>query len=207
MVAEQIAARGIRSPAVLRAMGAVRRERFVPRLARRFAYDDGPLAIGGGQTISQPYVVALMIASAGVESDERVLEIGTGSGYGAAVLGAIAHEVHTVERLAPLAEKAARRLADEGFDNVHVHVGDGTVGRPEDAPFDAILVTAAGPRVPTSLLAQLAPGGRLVMPVGEDPELQRLVRVTRAGEDRFEREDLGAVRFVPLIGAEGWDEP
>jgi protein-L-isoaspartate(D-aspartate) O-methyltransferase len=203
MVAAQIEARGVRAAAVLQALDTVRRERFVPPEERERAYDDSPLAIGAGQTISQPYVVAMMAAAAELTGSERVLEVGTGSGYGAAVLAELAREVYTIERHAELAEAARRRLVDEGYARVHVRAGDGTLGWPEAAPFDAIVVTAGGPSAPPSLLAQLAPGGRLVMPIGESPGVQRLVRLRRT-ERGIEREDLGAVRFVPLIGAEGW---
>jgi protein-L-isoaspartate(D-aspartate) O-methyltransferase len=204
LVAEQIEARGGRSPAVLRALAAVPRERFVPPAESLRAYDDSPLPIGAGQTISQPFVVALMAAAAELTGSERVLEIGTGSGYGAAVLAELALEVYTIERRAELAEEARRRLVAEGYARVRVRAGDGTLGWPEAAPFDAIVVTAGGPSAPPSLLAQLRPGGRLVMPIGASPSVQSLVRMRRAADDRYECDDLGAVRFVPLLGAEGW---
>ena len=202
----QIAARGVRDPSVLHAMRAVHREDFLPDHLAPDAYRDEPLPIGEGQTISQPYVVAAMTAALRLKPGNRVLEIGTGSGYAAAVLSAIAAEVHTIERIESLAEAARHRLAELGYTNVHVRSGDGTLGWPERAPFDAIAVTAGGPDVPRSLLQQLAVGGRLVMPVGSTPRLQRLVRVVRTGPDTFEREELEDVAFVPLIGAEGWPE-
>jgi protein-L-isoaspartate(D-aspartate) O-methyltransferase len=204
MVEQQIAGRGVQDPAVLEAMRRVRREAFVPRHLARRAYADQPLPIGQGQTISQPYIVATMTESLRLRPGDRVLEIGTGSGYAAAVLAEIAAEVYTVERLATLAEAARRRLAALRYTNVHVRQGDGSLGWPEHAPYDAIVVTAGGPEVPPSLLKQLAVGGRLVMPVGGNPLAQQLVRVVRTGETIYEREELGDVAFVPLIGAEGW---
>jgi protein-L-isoaspartate(D-aspartate) O-methyltransferase len=206
MVATQLEARGITDPLVLDAMRTVPRERFVPESLQKFAYDDGPLPIGSGQTISQPYIVAVMTAAAALKSGARALEIGTGSGYGAAVLSRIAAEVYTVERIGALAGAAGARLAALGYANVHVREGDGTLGWPEHAPYDAILVTAGGPRVPKSLLNQLALGRRLVMPVGPMARHQRLVRVTRTDVHEYEYEDLEEVAFVPLIGAEGWTE-
>jgi protein-L-isoaspartate(D-aspartate) O-methyltransferase len=207
MVEEQIAARGVRDPRVLAAMRDVPREQFVPPEAEEFAYEDSPLGIGEGQTISQPYIVALMAQAAGLEGTERVLEIGTGSGYGAAVLGRLAAEVHTIERHASLAEAAAKRLAEAGFANVQVGVGDGTLGLRSHAPFDAIVVTAGGPKTPPALLDQLAVGGRLVIPVGEDRGTQTLRLIRRVAEGRYQEEELAAVRFVPLIGVQGWKGP
>jgi protein-L-isoaspartate(D-aspartate) O-methyltransferase len=206
MVASQIEARGITDPLVLQAMREVERERFVPASMVDFAYDDGPLPIGHGQTISQPYIVAAMTAAAGLKPGARVLEIGTGSGYGAAVLSRIAAEVYTIERVGALARASRERLAELGYVNVHVLEGDGSVGWPEHAPYDAILVTAAGPRAPKALLHQLAVGGRLVMPIGGSANLQRLVRVRRTDVHEYESHDLEAVAFVPLIGAEGWPD-
>lgn len=204
MVRTQIAARGIRDEAVLRAMNEVPREAFLPPELEEFAYRDSPLPIACGQTISQPYIVALMTAALELSPGDRVLEVGTGSGYAAAVLSRIAREVHTVERHEELAQLAARRLQDLGYDNVAVHHGDGTLGWAEAAPYDAIVVAAGGPAVPEALLDQLAIGGRLVIPIGEDRDLQTLVRVTRRADGTLEREDLGDVRFVPLIGVQGW---
>lgn len=204
MVDRQIAGRGVRDPRVLAAMGEVPREQFVAPDFREFAYEDGPLPIAEQQTISQPYIVALMIALAQVGPDDKVLEIGTGSGYAAAVLARIARKVHTIERHARLADAAERRLARLGYRNIEVRGGDGTLGWPQAAPFDAIIVTAGGPEVPETLRRQLAIGGRLVMPIGT-PE-QRLVKIVRAGENAFEEENLGAVRFVQLIGEHGWTE-
>ena len=207
MVAEHIAARGLDDPLVLDAMRAVAREDFVPAEERDLAYEDGPLPIGHGQTISQPYIVAVMTAAARVRPGDRVLEIGTGSGYGAAVLSKVAAEVYTVERIEALTESAKDRLAALGYDNVHVRCGDGTLGWPEHAPYDAIVVTAGGPTVPPALLAQLKPGGRLVMPLGSNQRLQRLVRLTRTGPESYAQAELEPVAFVPLIGEQGWPEP
>ena len=206
MVREQVESRGIRDPAVLQAMLEVPREAFVPEDEVEFAYRDSPLPIAAGQTISQPYIVALMAAALELEPNDRVLEVGTGSGYAAAVLSRITREVYTIERHAELAERAGQVLESLGYDNVHVLHGDGTKGWPEHAPYDGIVVAAGGPEVPEALLAQLAVGGRLVIPIGPTPRLQELVRITRVGEDEYSRENLGGVRFVPLIGAEGWQE-
>ena len=204
LVENYIAARGVRSELVLAAMRKVPREAFIPKSLHEFAYQDSPLPIAEGQTISQPYIVALMTEALSLEGGERVLEIGAGSGYAAAVLGEIAGEVYTVERHGQLAEKAASVLADLGYENVHVLHGDGTLGWAEHAPYDAIVVTAGGPKVPQTLKEQLKVGGRLVIPVGADARVQELVRVTRISEDAYEQEDLADVRFVPLIGEEGW---
>jgi protein-L-isoaspartate(D-aspartate) O-methyltransferase len=204
MVATQLIARGIRDPGVLRAMETVPREAFVSPTQADFAYADEPLPIGEGQTISQPYVVAAMIEAVCPGPRDRALEVGTGSGYAAAVLASIVDAVYTIERLAGLAEAARGRLAGLGYRNVHVRHGDGTLGWPEHSPYDVIIVTASGPRVPESLLEQLAIGGRLIMPVGASLASQRLVRVVRVSADRYEHEELDPVTFVPLIGAEGW---
>ncbi len=197
MVDEQIVARGIADPAVLAAMRGVRRHRFVPPAEARRAYDDGPLPIGRGQTISQPYVVAFMTEAARPGPEDRVLEIGTGSGYQAAVLGEIAARVDTIEIVEELARRAAEVLAAEAYANVHVTVGDGYRGHPDGARYDAILLTAAPDHVPEPLLAQLAPGGRFVLPVGEAE--QRLLRIERR-DDGFVEEELLPVRFVPMTG-------
>jgi protein-L-isoaspartate(D-aspartate) O-methyltransferase len=206
MVQTQIAARGIRDAGVLAAFRAVPREAFLPPELGEFAYQDSPLPIEQGQTISQPYIVALMTAALQLRPTDRVLEIGTGSGYAAAILGQIASRVYTIERHQELADLAARRLTELGLQQVEVRCGDGSLGWPEHAPYDAITVAAGGPGVPRALLDQLTPGGRLVMPVGEGRELQKLVRVTRQHDERFVTEDLGDVRFVPLVGAQGWAE-
>jgi protein-L-isoaspartate(D-aspartate) O-methyltransferase len=204
MVETQIAGRGIRDSWVLHAMRTVPRERFIPPSLEEAAYDDGPLPIGEGQTISQPYIVALMTEAVQPRPGDRALEIGTGSGYAAAVLATIVSEVYTVERLGPLADGARRDLAALGYRNVHVLHADGTLGWPEHAPYDAIIVTAGGPFVPPPLLEQLAIGGRLIMPVGSVARFQRLVRVTRMAADKYAREELEEVAFVPLIGEQGW---
>jgi protein-L-isoaspartate(D-aspartate) O-methyltransferase len=206
MVETQIARRGIRDRAVLEAMLKVPREAFLPPELAEFAYEDHPLPIAEGQTISQPFIVALMTAAAELRPTDRVLEIGTGSGYAAAILGSIAGDVYTIERHGPLADTAAARLRALELDNVHVLHGDGTLGWLDHAPYDAIIVTAGGPKVPEALLAQLAVGGRLVIPVGEEKALQTLVRVTRGADGRLTEESLGDVRFVPLVGAQGWAE-
>jgi len=194
---------GIRDGAVLRAVGDVPRDAFLPPELQEFAYEDTPLPIGEGQTISQPFVVALMAQEARLRPGSRVLEVGTGSGYAAAIFSRAAGEVYTIERLDSLAELARARLRELGYDNVHVRHGDGTLGWPESAPFDAILVAAGGPELPASLQDQLAEGGRLVIPVGDTPREQRLVCVERR-DGKLHRTDLGAVRFVPLVGEEGW---
>jgi protein-L-isoaspartate(D-aspartate) O-methyltransferase len=203
MVTDQLCRRDIVDPRVLAVFGAVPRELFVPEALRERAYEDAPLPIGDGQTISQPYVVAMTAQALELRGHERVLEIGTGSGYAAAILGALVREVETVERIEILARTAANRLADLGFANVHVHHADGSLGWAARAPYEAIAVAAGAPRPPRSLLDQLAIGGRLVLPHG-DAEQQRMTRIIRRDGDRFEEQDLGAVRFVPLIGAEGW---
>lgn len=203
MVRRHLAGRDITDPDVLRAMGTVPRERFVPASERSHAYADRALPIGAGQTISQPYIVALMTQALEVDGSSRVLEIGTGSGYAAAVLGEVAAHVDTVERHHDLAATAAAVLADLGYGNVSVHEGDGSLGWPDGAPYDAIVVTASGPSVPEALVDQLADGGRLVLPVGRGSWEQRLVRVRRQGTSVVE-DDLGGVAFVPLIGEQGW---
>ena len=204
MVERNIAARGVQDELVLEAIRKVPRELFLPKNLREFAYEDSPLPIAGEQTISQPYIVAFMAEALMLRGGENVLEIGAGSGYAAAVLSEIAAEVFTVERLGQLADKAAATLADLGYDNIHVLHGDGTKGWPEHAPYDAIVVAAGGPQVPESLKEQLKVGGRLVIPVGADQRTQELVRVTRISKDTYRSEDIADVRFVPLIGEEGW---
>jgi protein-L-isoaspartate(D-aspartate) O-methyltransferase len=206
MVRHQIEARGVRDRLVLKAMRKVPREEFVPENLREFAYDDVPLPIAEDQTISQPYIVAFMIEALGLKGGEKVLEIGTGSGYAAAVLSEIALDVYTVERIKTLAEQAKSALKAADCFNVHVLHGDGTLGWPEHAPYDAIVVAAGGPKIPEALKLQLKNGGRLVMPVGTSHTNQELVRVTRISETSFKTEDIADVRFVPLIGEEGWEE-
>jgi protein-L-isoaspartate(D-aspartate) O-methyltransferase len=204
MVERNIVARGVRDALVLEAMRKVPRELFLPNSLREFAYEDSPLPIGGEQTISQPYIVAFMTEALMLRGGEKVLEIGAGSGYAAAVLSEIAADVYTVERLGRLADKAAATLADLGYDNVHVLHGDGTRGWPEHAPYDAIVVAAGAPQVPKSLKQQLKVGGRLVIPVGADQRAQELVRVVHISTNQYRSEDIAGVRFVPLIGDEGW---
>src|SRR3954465_15606192 len=206
MVDVQVARRGVRDSYVLEALRRVPREAFVEPGFEEFAYEDGPLPIGEGQTISQPYIVALMIEAAEVKPGDNILEVGAGSGYAAAVMSQIADRVYAIERVPSLAEAARRRFERLGYDNIELRVGDGTTGWPETAPFDAILVAAGGPDVPPALKEQLAIGGRLVIPVGEDLHDQSLLKITRKSETAFEAEDLGAVRFVPLIGEQGWAE-
>lgn len=206
MVDRQIASRGVRSKPVLDAMRSVPREAFLPKDLWEFAYEDSPLPIEQDQTISQPYIVAMMIDALALKGGEKVLEIGTGSGYGAAILAKIAGSVYTVERIGQLAEKSAAKLAELGFENIHVLHGDGTRGWAEHAPYDAIVVAAGGREVPESLKAQLKIGGRLVVPVGIDQRDQELLRVTRLSENEYETQDLADVRFVPLLGEEGWPE-
>jgi len=204
MVRYQIEDRGVRDPKVLAAMRYVPRERFVAEHLQEFAYEDSPMPIPGQQTISQPYIVAMMIDALELTGGETVLDVGTGSGYAAAVLARIAGQVYSIERVAELAEQAGAALKKNGFDNVEVMEGDGTLGWPEHAPYDAIVVAAGGPKVPESLKQQLKIGGRLVMPVGFDPYTQELIRVLRTGEQQFETQQLADVRFVPLLGEEGW---
>jgi protein-L-isoaspartate(D-aspartate) O-methyltransferase len=198
MVETTIAARGVDDPRVLEAMRSVPRHEFLPPQLSPRAYEDSALPIGKGQTISQPYIVALMAQALKLNPGAKVLEVGTGSGYSAAVLSQVAGEVYSIERHSQLATQAAQTLARLGFDRVHVTHGDGTLGWPEHAPYDAISVAAGGTGVPEPLLLQLAIGGRLVIPLGPQDE-QTLTRIIRTGESSFEREDLGGVRFVPLI--------
>jgi protein-L-isoaspartate(D-aspartate) O-methyltransferase len=205
MVERQLRRRNIHDERVLEAMGAVPREAFVPEDVRARAYDDGALPIGHRQTISQPWVVAAICQGLSLRGDERVLEIGTGSGYSAAVLARLAREVHGVERIPELAAGARAALASLGIRNVEVIVADGSLGLPEAAPFDAIAVHAASPEAPHSLLAQLADGGRLVVPIATD-SADMLTRFEREG-DELRQETIGPCRFVPLIGAEGFDVP
>jgi len=197
-------ARGIHDPRVIAAMASVPRERFVAPYLASLAYGDRPLPLDHEQTISQPYIVALMCNALELDGDDRVLEIGTGSGYSAAVLSRIACAVDTIERLPELAESARARLAALGYPNVAVHCADGSLGWPEHAPYDAIAVTAASPSVPPAMLAQLAIGGRLVIPIGDDDD-QELLRIIRSEHD-YISERLCPVRFVPLIGEQAWQQ-
>lgn len=206
LVENELRMLGIRDEAVLRAMRTVPREAFVSEELREFAYRNAPLPIGSGQTISQPLIVARMAEGLEIGPDHRVLEIGAGSGYAAAVLSRIARQVFTVERHPELVELARERMKQLGYDNVQVIQGDGTRGLSEEAPFDAIVVAAGSPGVPQALLSQLRIGGRLVIPVGEQQDSQQLIRVIRRGEDDYQYEEFGAVRFVPLIGEAGWKE-
>ena len=204
MVEEQLIDRNIRDERVLEAMRTVPRHAFVPLEYRHMAYSDGPLPIGSGQTISQPYIVALMTQMLRLNGDECVLEVGTGSGYQAAVLARLVKQVHTVERYAELAEQAAAVLHSLGLDNVHVHIGDGSLGLPELAPFQSIIVTAAAPEVPPTLLEQLDEGGRLVVPVGG--RMNQFLELWERHGAKFEQYVLVPVAFVPLRGRHGWKE-
>ncbi len=206
MVEEQLRRRSIKDEAVLKAMLEVPRHAFVPEKMRHYAYEDGPLPVGFGQTISQPYIVALMTQAAEVNPQSTVLEIGTGSGYQAAILSRIAKEVYTIERIKPLADHAEAVIRELKYDNVHIKFGDGTLGWPEKGPYDAIVVTAGAPIIPESFMSQLKPGGRVIIPVGDaiSQELWRLRKQTAT--NTYSRELLEFVRFVPLIGKEGWKE-
>jgi protein-L-isoaspartate(D-aspartate) O-methyltransferase len=206
MVEHQLARRGLRDRRVLDAMREVPREAFVQPGLEEFAYEDGPLPIGEGQTISQPYIVALMLEAVELGPQDRVLEVGAGSGYAAAVASRIAGKVHAIERHAALGAAAKRRLEALGYANVELRIGDGTKGWPEAAPFDAILVAAGGPQAPQALKEQLKIGGRLIVPVGDQQRQQSLLKITRRTQTDFEEENLGFVAFVPLVGEEGWSE-
>lgn len=206
MVERQIARRGIRDPAILGAFREVPREAFVPDAAPQEAYGDHPLPIAAGQTISQPYIVAAMIEAARIRPGHRVLEIGAGSGYAAAVISRIAGEVVAVERHGELVRLASERIDALGYTNVAIVEGDGTLGWPARAPYDAILAAAAGRHVPQPLVDQLAPGGCIVMPLGHPGGIQQMVRVTLRSDGSTMHEELAPVRFVPLIGEEGWSD-
>ncbi len=204
MVHRQLEGRGLEDPLILAAVRAVPRHLFVARGQERFAYDDRPLRISCGQTISQPYIVAKMTEALQLKGGERVMEVGTGSGYAAAILAQIADRVVTIERHPALADEARKRLADLGYQNVKVVCADGTIGHSVEAPYDAIVVAAASPKIPETLIRQLADGGRLVLPVGGRSFSQSLVRVTKMPDGTLPQDDLGGVIFVPLIGQEGW---
>jgi protein-L-isoaspartate(D-aspartate) O-methyltransferase len=205
MVERQLKRRGIREQHILDAFLAVPREAFVAAEHAHLAYGDHPLPIAAGQTISQPYIVALMIQAARIGPDDRVLEVGAGSGYAAALISRIAHFVIAIERQHELIEIARLRLRQLGYDNIEIVEGDGTKGWRAEAPYEAILVAASGSHVPQALIAQLTPGGRLVMPIGDPNGAQELIKVTKQDDGILKRENLGGVRFVPLIGEEGWD--
>jgi protein-L-isoaspartate(D-aspartate) O-methyltransferase len=204
MVERQIESRGIRDPKILEAFRAVPREAFIAQEYADLAYGDHPLPIEAGQTISQPYIVALMMDAAEIKAGDKVLEVGAGSGYAAAVISRIASRVIAIERKGELVRVARERMQRLGYDNVEIVEGDGTRGWPDGAPFDAIVAAASGSHVPKPWIEQLAEGGRIVMPVGEPNWIQKLVKVTRGPAGKLITEDLGGVRFVPLIGDEGW---
>jgi protein-L-isoaspartate(D-aspartate) O-methyltransferase len=206
MVELQLRRRGIAGREILDAFLAVPREAFVdPRFAAD-AYGDFPLPIAAGQTISQPYIVALMIEAAEIGAGDKVLEVGAGSGYAAAVMSRVARQVIAIERHAELAAIAAQRMKRLGFDNVRIVAGDGSLGCKAEAPFDAIVAAASGSHVPQALVDQLAPAGRIVMPLGDPGSIQELVKVAKQADGSLERSQLGSVRFVPLIGEEGWSD-
>jgi protein-L-isoaspartate(D-aspartate) O-methyltransferase len=202
MVDEQLARRGVKDQRVLNAFLEVPRHMFVEEYLKYKAYDDYPLSIGYGQTISQPYMVALMTEAINPQTSERILEIGTGSGYQAAILSRLCSAVYTIERISALASRARKTLDDLGYFNVHIRLGDGTMGLPQDAPYDGIIVTAGAPHIPESLIEQLREDGRLIIPVG-DEGIQDLKRITRTKEG-IKEESLGGCRFVKLIGKNGW---
>ncbi len=206
MVFDQIQARGVSHPQAIAAMLQVPREMFVPSHLVQYAYDDRPLPIGFGQTISQPFTVAFQCAALLLTGHEKVLEVGTGCGYAVAVLSLLTEYVHSIERVAELAAQAEDRLAKLGYRNVQVHTGDGSLGLPAHAPFDAIVCTAGAPNLPAALVGQLADGGRLVIPIGPTHHNQVMMRYTRRGGELRE-EDLGPFAFVPLVGKQGWREP
>jgi protein-L-isoaspartate(D-aspartate) O-methyltransferase len=206
MIERQLAARGVRDPWVLAAMRQVPREMFVDDAMRDQAYDDSPLPIDAQQTIPQPYIVAMMVEAAQLGPTDRVLEIGAGSGYVAAVVARIAARVHAIERHPLLARRARRRLLLLGYDNITLRIGDGSGGWPDAAPFDAIIASAGAPRVPEGLRRQLSIGGRLVIPVGDGARRQRLLKLVRTGPERWRQEELAEAWFVPLIGEHGWPE-
>jgi protein-L-isoaspartate(D-aspartate) O-methyltransferase len=206
MVERQLKRRGISEQRILDAFRAVPREAFISAEYAHLAYGDHPLPIEAGQTISQPYIVALMIEAAEIEPGDKVLEVGSGSGYAAAVISRIAGEVVGIERQRDLVEVARERLERLGYSNVRIVEGDGTRGCPAEAPFDAILAAASGSHIPAPLVDQLKPGGTIVMPVGSPGWVQKLVKATKRDDGTLQQADLGGVRFVPLIGEEGWKD-
>ena len=206
MIERQIEARGIHEPTILEAFRSVPREEFLSKDYADLAYGDHPLPIEAGQTISQPYIVALMIQAAEMKAGDTVLEVGAGSGYAAAIMSRIAGRVTAVERQPDLVKVAQERMQRLGFDNVRIVQGDGTRGWEPEAPYDAILAAASGSHIPPAWIDQLAEGGRIVMPVGEPTFIQKLIKVTRGPAGKLITEDLGGVRFVPLIGEEGWND-
>lgn len=204
MVEQQLKNRGIANPCVLEAMNSIPRHFFVDEAQAAQSYTDSPLPIGYGQTISQPYIVALMLEALDIKPNDRVLEIGSGSGYQTAILATLAEAVFAVERIEPLYVKSRDNLSRLSFDNIELKLDDGTLGWPEMAPFDAIVVAAGGPRVPQPLVDQLAPGGRLIVPVGGSEHSQKLILVLKDESGQTRRETLGACRFVALVGHHGW---
>jgi len=204
MVEEQLIKRGIDDDLVLQAFRKVKREKFVPEKNKKYAYEDGAQLISAGQTISQPYIVAVMIEALEIKESDKVLEIGTGSGYAAALLAEIAAEVYTIERIEELAVKARKLLNNLGYQNIKVKLGDGSLGWEEYADYDAILVSAAAPYVPEKLIEQLAIGGKIVIPVGKRNKVQQLKRLTKKSNGKLKEEELEYVRFVPLIGEDSW---
>lgn len=206
MVERHLKRRGIIEREILDAFLAVPREQFVAPEYAHLAYGDHPVPIDAGQTISQPYIVALTIQAADIKAGDKVLEVGAGSGYAAAIISRIADRVVAIERQHELVVSARERLARLGYDNVTIVEGDGTKGCPDEAPFDAIVAAASGSHVPKAFTGQLAPGGRIVMPLGDPGAVQELVKVTRQGDGSLTRANLGGVRFVPLIGEEGWKD-
>jgi len=206
MIDRHLKRRGITEPMILDAFREVPREAFIAGNNVHLAYGDHPLPIEAGQTISQPYIVALMIQAAGIGLRDKVLEVGAGSGYAAAVISRIAGKVIAIERQHELVEVARERVQRLGYDNVEIVEGDGTKGWPDGAPYDAILAAASGSHVPRPLVEQLAPGGRIVMPVGDPGWVQQLIKVTKNEDGTLVQQDLGSVRFVPLIGEEGWKD-
>ena len=206
MILTQLKERGISDTVVLEAMNTIPREAFVGTAHKEMAYHDSPLPIPANQTISQPYVVALMISLLALKPEHRVLEIGTGSGYAAAILSRLVKTVYTIERHQKLIDYAQECLRTIGCQNIFIHHGDGTQGWPEHAPYDGIIVAAGGPTIPTALRQQLAIGGRLIMPVGNQQRRQDLIRLTRISQDQFRKRNFGPVAFVPLVGTEGWPE-